>query len=294
MDLDPLVKNSIGTIVERTVSGDGFAQRLCGELRADATAWSILALSGCAVRGGILESACRWLASIQLVDGRVPVNKNCPNAYWPTPLAILAWKKASGFDNAVERAKDFLLATSGLHFSRKDDSPAGHNTELKGWSWIENTHSWIEPTSTAILALKLIGAADHHRVQEAVRMILDRQLPSGGWNYGNTTVFSRELLPMPEHTGQALCALSGYVEVAQIQKSIDYARDQLPKLFTPFSLCWCMFGLSSWNVDLQNVLERVLRCLSLQERLGGYDTALLAQLVLAYISNANLLGFLNK
>ena len=63
-----------------------------------------------------------------------------------------------------------------------------------------------------ILALKAVGFAGHDRVKEAVRMILNRQLPSGGWNYGNTTVFKRELLPMPEHTGQALCALSGFVQ----------------------------------------------------------------------------------
>ena len=44
-------------------------------------------------------------------------------------------------------------------------------------------------------------------------MMLDRQLPHGGWNYGNTYVFGRELRPMPESTGAALTGLAGQVEV---------------------------------------------------------------------------------
>jgi hypothetical protein len=60
------------------------------------------------------------------------------------------------------------------------------------------------------------------------------------------------------------------------------------------SLCWCIFGLSAWSVDLADVHERVLRCLSLQERLGAYGTTLLAQLVLAYASNGDLIGFLRN
>ena len=94
---------------------------------------------------------------------------------------------------------------------------------------------------------------------------------------------------MPEHTGQALCALSGYVQVDQVRKSIDYAKDQLSKLRTPLSLCWCIFGLSAWYVDLNDVRERILKCLSLQERFGAYDTTLLAQLVIAYKTNGNFL-----
>lgn len=294
IDLDSSISEAVGSILGRAALGGGFAQRLGGEFRADATAWSVLALTGWAAESQTIKFACQRLASIQLPDGRVAATPSNPNAYWPTPLAVLAWKKAGGFKKEIELSTNFLLATSGLPIEKKDDSPAGHDTKLKGWSWIENTHSWIEPTSIAVMALTLTGHAQGERVQEAIRMMIDRQLPSGGWNYGNTTVFSRELLPMPEHTGQALCALSRYAQADQVRNSIDYARDQLPKLVTPLSLCWCIFGLSAWSVELNDVRERVLKCLSLQERFGAYDTTLLAQLVLAYISNGDLIGFLNN
>ena len=99
---------------------------------------------------------------------------------------------------------------------------------------------------------------------------------------------------MPEHTGQALCVLSGHAPIARVRKSIDYAQDQLPKLLTPLALCWCLFGLSAWSIELKTVRERVIKCLSLQERFGEYDTTLLAQLVLAYLSDGDLLAFLNN
>ena len=292
MSLDSQLISSIEVIVNRTLPGGGFAQRPGGRFRADATAWSILALSVLADQREIIENAGLQLSTVQLRDGRVPVAEGADAAYWPTPLAILAMKKLNGFENAKNSAVKLLIESSGSHFIKKEYTPLGHDTAIKGWAWIEDTHSWIEPTSMAILALRATGYGYHERVREAVNMILNRQLPSAGWNYGNTTVFNRELLPMPENTGQALCALSGYVQASEVQKSIDYAKDQLPVLRTPLSLCWCLFGLSAWSVNVPDARARVLKCLSLQEKFGAYDTTLLAQLVIAYFTNGDLLGFL--
>ena len=40
----------------------------------------------------LLESVSP-LSQKQLSDGRVPIYDGCNEAYWPTPLAILAWGK---------------------------------------------------------------------------------------------------------------------------------------------------------------------------------------------------------
>ena len=283
------IETCIENILNRHVSEGGFSQRAGEGVHPDATAWSVLVLSEDRSYNDVVEKACRYLSQKQLSDGRVPIYDGCDEAYWPTPLSILAWKKAGGFKKESELAVRFLLKTRGYHFKKKEDSPSGHDTSIQGWSWDEKAHSWIEPTCMSILALKIVGYAAHDRVKEAVRMILDRQLPSGGWNYGNTTVFNRELLPMPEYTGQALCALSGLVQYDQVEKSIEYARQQLPHLHTPLSFSWCCFGLSAWSVNLNNIRERVLEILSLQNKYGLYDTTLLAQLVIAYKTNGNFL-----
>lgn len=292
MDSDRLILESIETIASRSLKGGGFAQRRNGKFRPDATAWSILALSTGKTYGDLLENGCICLAASQLQDGSIPLAEDLNNAHWPTALAILAWKSAGGYENEIKRAAKFLLKTSGLHFSREKNSPNGHDTSIRGWPWIENTHSWIEPTSIAILALKTTGDAGHERVREAVRMILDRKLPAGGWNYGNTTVFIREFSPAPENTGQALCALSGLVGQCEIEKSIDYLKKEISTLKTPVSLCWAVFGLCAWSVKINETCKRILHSLSLQQRYGPYDTTLLSQLVIAYNTDGNFSGYI--
>jgi len=290
MDPDRLIHKSIETIVSRSLKGGGFAQRQNGRFRPDATAWSILALSAGNICGNLVENGCIRLAASQLIDGRIPLAEDLEDAYWPTALAVLAWKSAGGFENEIKRAVEFLVKTSGLHFPREKNSPYGHDTAIRGWSWIENTHSWVEPTSMAILALKATGNAGNDRAWEAVRMILDRKLPAGGWNYGNTTVFNRELSPTPEHTGQALCALSGFVRHSEIAKSIDYLGKEISILQTPLSLCWGLFGLGAWSVKIRDYRERILNSLLLQQRYGPYDTSLLSQLIIAYNTEGNFPG----
>ena len=290
MDPDRLILKSIEMIVSRSLKGGGFAQRQNGKFRPDATAWSILALSAGNTCGNLVENACNRLAASQLADGCIPVDEGLENAYWPTAPAILAWKITGGFENEIKRAAKFLIKTSGLHFPREKNSPNGHDTAIRGWSWIENAHSWVEPTSMAILALKATGNAGHDRVKEAVRMLMDRRLPAGGWNYGNTTVFNRELSPEPEYTGQALCAVSGFVHHSEVSKSIDYLAKEISTLKTPVSLCWGIFGLMAWSVKIKDNRERILNSLSLQQKYGPYDTSLLSQLVIAYNTEGNLLG----
>jgi hypothetical protein len=166
----------------------------------------------------------------------------------------------------------------------------GHDTAIKGWPWIENTHSWIEPTSLSILALKDCGHGKHERVIEAVKMLTDRQLPDGGWNYGNTTVFEKKLLPFPESTGHALCALAGSVEPADVRGSIDYLSREAGRVRTPLSLSWSIFGLTAWSNRPSQVQDWVLQSLALQQKYGDYDTALLSQLIICYFTSGNFLS----
>jgi hypothetical protein len=173
---------------------------------------------------------------------------------------------------------------------RQVDSPFAHDTSIKGWPWIENTHSWIEPTSLAVLALKVCDYGEHERVQEAVHMILNRQLLSGGWNYGNTLVFGKQLMPMPECTGHALCALAGYTEPGLVMLSIDYLSRKAKKVRTPLALSWAIFGLTSWSRRPPQFRDWIVESLALQSRYGNYDTVLLSQLIVAYFTSGDLLS----
>jgi hypothetical protein len=202
----------------------------------------------------------------------------------------MAWKKIQRFERELRKAAEFLLSNTGRYLPEQDDGVFGHDTSIRGWPWIENTHSWIEPTSLTILALKVSDYGKHERVQEAVHMLLDRQLPSGGWNYGNTTVFGKELPPIPQSTGHALCALAGFTEPDSVKLSIDYLNREVRKIRTPLSLAWSIFGLKAWSNRHLKTPDWIMESLTLQRKYGAYNTALLSQLIVAYFTSGDFLS----
>jgi hypothetical protein len=127
-------------------------------------------------------------------------------------------------------------------------------------------------------------------VKEAKEMLLDRQLPQGGWNYGNTTVFGQELRPMPESTGLALNALAGSVSRQHVEQSLQYLKTRFATLKTPRSLAWSLMGLGAWKERPEHAASYLAACLSRERRYGGYDTASLALLLLSYRAHGGLLG----
>jgi hypothetical protein len=175
-----------------------------------------------------------------------------------------------------------LLTTKGLHWPRGPrDFPFAHDPDLKGWPWIAETHAWVEPTALAVMALRMTGYGEHARVKEGVRLLLDRQMPGGGWNYGNTRVFGQELLPFEESTGLALNALRGVAPPGQVRKSLDFLKARLKEVRTPLALSWGLMGLAAWGEAPAGALGWIGECLKRQERYGPYDTASLSLLLVA-------------
>jgi hypothetical protein len=122
----------------------------------------------------------------------------------------------------------------------------GHDTMLIGWPWVDGTHSWLEPTAFAVLALKSAGHKDHPRTREAVRLIIDRMLPDGGANYGNTIVLGQPLLPHVQPTGLAMLALAGEnLPDPRIGKSLDYLQRSIEPQTAPASLSYACLGLAA-------------------------------------------------
>ncbi|NPV04420.1 MAG: terpene cyclase/mutase family protein [Syntrophaceae bacterium] len=277
----------------RSLPEGGFAARPGGEYRPDATSWAILALRMCGIDSQRLHAAMHRLGESQMKDGRLALSPEHPDVYWPTPLAIMAWHRNPEFAPRVSRAVSFLLKTSGTHFKRDPQSPGGHDTSIRGWGWTEETHSWVEPTALSIMALRFAGYSGHERVSEGTRLLLDRQLSRGGWNYGNTTVFGTELASMPESTGLALSALSGLTDRQSVSRSIALLKESVRTLQTPLSLGWAILGLSAWGertVDANNLIDR---CLRRQDRYGTYDTPMIGLMIIARKADGGLIHALS-
>ena len=278
--MDP-VKTAIDALLSRQAPGGGFPIRPGRNVRPEATAWAAIALLRHGGGGEAARNACRELARIQKENGSLVVSDHAPGAVWPTPLALMAWQLEGGYREERDRAARFLLEHSGSHFPFDPNGPVGHDTSIRGWPWVLGSHSWIIPTSLAVIALDGEGYRDHERVTEGIRMIMNRQLASGGWNYGNTTVFGRELRPQLEATGMALAALKGYTEARSVAGSLAYLRADLAEVLTPLSVGWALLGGVAWGQPPPDAAKLIDETLELQRVRGPYDTGALAVLITA-------------
>lgn len=248
---------------------------------AEPAAWSALALAA----HGRVEEARRpaaWLASLQQPDGSVGVSEAETTPCWPTSLALWAWvivgrlRQSDQFDVHINAAIDWAIANRGR--SAPKSSQIGHNTELTGWSWAAETHSWLEPTCMFVLAMRVAGYADHPRVREGVRLIVDRLLPEGGANYGNTIVLGQPLLPHVQPTALAMIALAdANVDDSRIDKSLDYLAEAVKPQMSAPSLalaCWALRVHGRNSAEIDSLLAAAVDPDS-KSRLAEYETALL-------------------
>ena len=269
-------------LVDRLAAQTPGGYSVGSEAASEPTALAGLAL----VAGGRLHAAklaADWLADRQADDGSVGVTANRSTPCWPTSLAMLGWQAARRADasdeyaGSIDRAREWALREEGrTQFQRPW---VGHDTMLVGWSWAANTHSWLEPTAMFVLALKAVGESDHLRTREAVTLLVDRLLPTGGCNYGNTTVLGQELLPHVQPTGLVMTALAGEnLDDPRIERSLEYLEREITAETTTASLCYGLLGLTAYGRSptdrtawLQAAYERELK-----HGVSTYKLALLA------------------
>lgn len=206
--------------------------------RTEPTALCTLALARAPEEPDVTRAADAgrdWLAGRQLDSGAWPVGDDVPGPSWTTSLAILALSHFAGTVEQAERGAGWLLSIEGrgapllarilLRFAPERQSVV-LDTELTGWPWVDGTFSWIEPTAYALLALKrlrprLSSRRTPGRIDQAERMILDRAIRGGGWNYGNTEVFGETLWPYPDTTALALLALHDRSDAPAVSEGLD-------------------------------------------------------------------------
>lgn len=245
----PLAATWLSEVVDRLARAR-WSYVLGGALAAEPAA-----LVGLGLAANGRSEECRaplnWLARSQAPDGSVGAFADQSLAKWPTGLAILAWVYVTGFEGTVSRyqgnikkAVRWLISTTGT--TQPKSEGLGHDTTLAGWPWIQGTHSWIEPTAWSVLALKAVGYELHARTREAVALLIDRLLPDGGCNYGNTTVLGNVLRPQIEPTGLALAAIAGERDSSgRIAHSLAYLKRSLSERTPAVSLAYGLLGLAA-------------------------------------------------
>jgi hypothetical protein len=204
------------------------------------------------------EAACRALVAAQQSSGAVAVRLDADGPHWTTSLACLAWRRFEiswpersrpWCTDAYQRGIDFLLSFGGEKIDPSKN--IGHNTQLVGWPWVAGTHSWLEPTALALMALRQCGHADHPRAVEAAELIIDRLLPDGGANYGNTFVLGQVLRPHVLPSAMCIVALHGLEpKLPALAPTQTYLRSELATgQLAALSLAWTMHAIVSADWD---------------------------------------------
>lgn len=263
------------------------AQPLCGYGRSDSPATEPSALSAMALAAmGRLDASRKvadWLAELQTSNGSVGVRATESEPNWPTSLSVLAWTAIHQFDRtepykqAIERAIQWITSHQGVALPRNEQ---GHNGMLAAWPWVNDTHTWVEPTAFHVLALKAVGQGGHSRTRDAIAMLLNRQLPQGGMNYGNTVVLGQTLRPHVQPTALALLALAGDTKNHKaLSPSLNYLSEQLGPTTTTTSLCWSVLALAAHECELPNETDAWLEAAyrrTLQRDQSRHKLALIA------------------
>lgn len=248
-----------------------------GEAASEPIAWGAMALVN-AGRNDSAMVAAEWLAKRQAADGSVGVTESQDDPYWPTALAMRAWQSvdATAYADRIKRGAQWALEQQP--WTRPRNPKFGHDTALAGWSWAPATHSWLEPTAFFVVALREAGYADNLRCREGVRLLVDRLLPSGGANYGNTVVLGQELLAHAHSSGVVVWALAGEgVDDLRLQRTIVHLKHVATRPTGAASLAWAARGLVAHHQADAVTAEQVANKLtqSVDKRVGLYKTALL-------------------
>lgn len=258
---------------------DSLRQALVGRQQRDG-AWSAgvggpgfteaTALATLALRISEPEASARgaaWLADRQRPDGAWPPSEQVGLSSWTTPLAMLALDAVH--EGAFERGVQWLMDHGGrgypwyqkLFFRLFPEREAVElDPDLKGWPWLPDSFSWVEPTSYAILALRSRATSDDRialRVDEAQRMLLDRVCDGGGWNYGNSRVLDESLWPYPDTTAIALLALAGRERNTEIDESLSALRSMTREVSSMLSLSLAALCFDLYGLDAEDVQDRL-------------------------------------
>ncbi|MCZ7587259.1 MAG: hypothetical protein M5U27_00025 [Gaiella sp.] len=141
-----------------------------------------------------------WLRVRQRPDGGFGERDGRPDS--PTVAALAAL--VLSHPNRARSALRYAIERRGLPLPNAKDPD-----RRVAWGWTDDARSLVEPTARVLLAVKRLDPSDRATRLEALRLFGERQCASGGWNYGNASVYDVDLRAYAQTTAVALIALQG-------------------------------------------------------------------------------------
>jgi len=224
--------------------------------RLEPTCWALLALRD-------LDPAP--LRQWPTTEGRLLERPGGSVNYGFHALALLAMA-ARGVEHREGTQRLIGGLQSGKGVKLEPATVNRQNNQLQGWSWIDGTFSWGEPTAWALLALRKLAAAgfavDAARMSEAEAVLVDRCCEQGGWNYGNANMFGKELYPYVPTTAIALMALQkaqATAARAAVAKSLSFLERGGMGESSSVALSLAAIALALFDRAADNVVTELAR-----------------------------------
>jgi uncharacterized protein (DUF362 family) len=214
-------------------------------IRLEPTCLALLALAqDRPAFGEVVERGLARVRQAATPDGAFRLPGDREEAIWPTALVLFLQVRLEEENPEIHRTAARVLSWQGRTQSDRGMEEV-HDIDLKlvGWAWAENNFSWAEPTAWACLALRHAGQGSHPRVQEGIRLLLDRAFDDGGVNYGNRQVLGRRTEPIPGPTALMLLALQGYGREPRVAASAAYLLRQALASRDLEHLAWARLAL---------------------------------------------------
>jgi len=251
IELAPLVRR----LTSLLLPGGGVPYYPGGGPSAEPALLSLLALSACGAPAESAKPLLSWVAELQNPDGSLGIHPGHQDqGIWLTAPSAVVFHKY-GLIGARDRATSFVISLRSE--TLPNDPNVRQDNTIVGWPWVRGTFGWVEPTAWSVIALNVCVLGGHPRALEGRRFLLDRQIPSGGWNYGNPGLNDRELLPFWDTTGLALLALSGQPEIGRVRPSLDLLERNQGKIESLCGLAWAAMGLEGFGRNSTEIKRRL-------------------------------------
>jgi len=216
------------------------------------TCYSLLALANTSFSP---TQTLSWLSSLVASDGKLYLpGDNMPN--WETSILVTTLTKLDQLPEVRASSINWLLEWKGKPTEQSEIVPL--DASLIGWSWISDTFSWVQPTSHAVLALKMAGQKTHDRVKEAETLLFDRMCVNGGWNFGNPIIYNRPIDPTAVDTAIALLALQDTPKTDELEKSLNILIQTILQSPSALSLALGILCLDVFNRRTEEFVDLLL------------------------------------
>lgn len=227
----------------------------------------------------IRKQVIEYFCSNQNKDGGWSTSPGKGKSDWTTGLALLALRillkeednVESACKVAVDNAVRFLFEQRFELFGpylwlakpmvRFNEGEEGLNW-ARGWPWTQGAFHWVEPTSYALLALKIPGPAQAEDIENVLlrgdKFLLEHACLDGGWNHGNDLCLNVHLSPFAVTSAEALIALQDHSNDGVVQKAFLNLKKTIGYNMSAMSVAWVALAEQSHGKDSSESISALL------------------------------------